>query len=285
MDMDSKPYLDYEGLTRFKENFDKEITKKLEDIEIDVGDGLTTGEDGKLSVNVKDGSALTATEEGLDINWSNGQKAGAATLGLIKVGDGLDITEEGVLSVDPKDASGIAVDAEGVSVNLKTNGGLNVDADGISIKVKSTGGVTIDQNGIGIDWNVAPKADSDTYGMVKLGDGFSSDEDGILNFDFDTIENDSVPLDKIEGHDNLVKKSDIGTVYRYKGSVDTIVDLQAKEEDAEVGDTYNVKSTGMNFAYVDSDGEYNEHWDALGGTFAVASIPLDEIDKLFASST
>lgn len=289
----SKKYLDYDGLEHYDDKLKKYLSTKIGDLGVATddapglvkpGDGLAVSEDGELSIDVKEGGGLTATDDGLEVDWDNGRKAGPATLGLVKVGDGLDIDEGGTLSVDPKDDSGIAVDAEGVSIKLKTDGGLSVGADGVEVKAKATGGITVDQNGAAVDWAVAPKADSDTYGMVKLGDGFSTGEDGTLSFDPDDMSNESIPLEKIEGYDDLVKKDELGDVYEFQGSVDTIEDLASKEDGAKVGDVYNVKSTGMNYGYVESGGDYNDHWDALGGTFAIASITNDEIDKLFEAT-
>lgn len=288
----TKKYLDYDGLKHYNDKLKKDLDDRIGNLGVATdetpglvkpGDGLTVNEDGELSVDVKENGGLNVTEDGLEVDWDNGRKAGPATLGLIKVGNGLEIDEEGVLSVDPKDNSGIAVDAEGVSVKIKTDGGLSVDAGGIKVNAKTTGGITVDQNGVSVDWTVAPKADSDTYGMVKLGDGFSTDEDGSLNFDPSDIENESIPLEKIEDYDNLVKKDELGDVYEFKGSVDTIEDLATKEAGAKVGNVYNVKSTGMNYGYVESGGDYNDHWDALGSTFTISTITNDEIDKLFES--
>lgn len=290
----SKNYLDYEGLKHYNDKLRKDLDDKIGNLGVATdgtpglvkpGDGLTVGEDGEMGIDVKEDGGLIATEEGLEVDWDNGQKAGPATLGLVKVGDGLDINGEAVLSVEPKDNSGIEVDAEGVSVKLKTDGGLKVGADGVEVNVKSTGGINVDQNGVAVDWTAAPKADADTYGMVKLGDGFSASDDGTLSFDPDDMGNESIPLEKIEGYDDLVKKDELGDIYKFKGSVDTIEDLINKEDGAEVGDVYNVKSTGMNYGYVESDGDYNDHWDALGGTFAIASISKEDIDKLFEDTS
>lgn len=45
-------------------------------------------------------------------------------------------------------------------------------------------------------------------------------------------------------------ESGIVNVYRYKGSVNTENDLQARNETSTPGDVYNVISTGMNYAFV-----------------------------------
>lgn len=58
------------------------------------------------------------------------------------------------------------------------------------------------------------------------------------------------------------------TVYNYKGSVDTPDDLPAgsKQNPNKVGDTYNDKSTGMNYVW---DGKA---WDALGAVTTLATL-------------
>lgn len=45
-------------------------------------------------------------------------------------------------------------------------------------------------------------------------------------------------------------ESGIVNVYRYKGSVNTVNDLQALNNTSKAGDVYNVLSTGMNYAFV-----------------------------------
>lgn len=66
-----------------------------------------------------------------------------------------------------------------------------------------------------------------------------------------------------ESLNNYYTKSDVDAkisgVYHYKGSVATYEDLPT--ENVEVGDVYNITSTGMNYAWT-SDG-----WDALGNLF------------------
>lgn len=62
--------------------------------------------------------------------------------------------------------------------------------------------------------------------------------------------------------ENYYNKSDIDAkisgVYHYKGSVDTFEELP---KNAQVGDVYNVNSTGMNYAWT------GEIWDELGTLF------------------
>lgn len=45
-------------------------------------------------------------------------------------------------------------------------------------------------------------------------------------------------------------ESGIVNVYRYKGSVNSLTELSGKSKGARVGDVYNLKTTGMNYAFV-----------------------------------
>lgn len=45
-------------------------------------------------------------------------------------------------------------------------------------------------------------------------------------------------------------ESGIVNVYRFKGSVDSLAELIAKNEESQPGDVYNLKTTGMNYAFV-----------------------------------
>lgn len=45
-------------------------------------------------------------------------------------------------------------------------------------------------------------------------------------------------------------ESGIVNVYRYKGSVNSLTELTNKNEESSVGDVYNLKTTGMNYAFI-----------------------------------
>lgn len=45
-------------------------------------------------------------------------------------------------------------------------------------------------------------------------------------------------------------ESGIVNVYRYKGSVNSLTELSGKSKGSRVGDVYNLKTTGMNYAFV-----------------------------------
>lgn len=70
------------------------------------------------------------------------------------------------------------------------------------------------------------------------------------------------------------KKSDLSTVYEYKGSV---ASESALPSNAEVGDTYNLEDTGMNVAW------NGTAWDPLGSIFTISYISNAEIDEILAS--
>lgn len=68
-------------------------------------------------------------------------------------------------------------------------------------------------------------------------------------------------------------KSDLTSVYKYKGSVAT---SSALPTTATTGDVYNVESDGMNYAW------NGTAWDALGGSVTLELATDAEIDALFA---
>ena len=67
-------------------------------------------------------------------------------------------------------------------------------------------------------------------------------------------------------------RSDLSSVYRYKGSVANYASLPAG--DSETGDVWNVEATGMNYAWT------GQGWDALGETIQIESITNAEIDAM-----
>lgn len=86
----------------------------------------------------------------------------------------------------------------------------------------------------------------------------------------------SVAWDNVTGKPDLALKSDISSVYRYKGSVTNYASLP--EENNSVGDVWNVEATGMNYAWTGSK------WDALGESFTIESITNAEIDEIVAEA-
>lgn len=87
------------------------------------------------------------------------------------------------------------------------------------------------------------------------------------------INTSSINWDKIVNAPDFALKSDLVGLYRYKGAVQEPADLPS--EDAEVGDTYDVLSSGMNYAW------NGTNWDNLGAIFQLTPISDAEIDAIF----
>ena len=85
---------------------------------------------------------------------------------------------------------------------------------------------------------------------------------------------DSVAWENITGKPDVALRSDLSSVYRYKGSGSNYASLPS--DTAEAGDVWNVEATGMNYAWT------GKGWDALGEAFAIESITNAEIDTITA---
>lgn len=97
----------------------------------------------------------------------------------------------------------------------------------------------------------------------------TSEADGLMS------KADYVKLAGFGSADTYALKSDITSMYKYKGSKANYAALPA--EGNAVGDVWNVEDTGMNYAWT------GETWDALGAAFEVESITNAEIDTIVAS--
>ena len=80
-----------------------------------------------------------------------------------------------------------------------------------------------------------------------------------------------------DANNNFAKKSDISTVYRWKGSKDTYDQLPT--EGNTVGDIWNVKDTNMNYGWTE-DGT----WDPLGSSVEISPITNEAIDSIVAGT-
>lgn len=87
---------------------------------------------------------------------------------------------------------------------------------------------------------------------------------------------DKVKLNKFSDADDYALKTDISTMYKYKGSLDDMAALQAVSA-KEVGDVYNVETDGANYAWNGTE------WDSLGGIFEITNITQAQIDAIVAS--
>ena len=80
-----------------------------------------------------------------------------------------------------------------------------------------------------------------------------------------------------DANNNFAKKSDISTVYRWKGSKDTYDQLPT--EGNTVGDIWNIKDTNMNYGWTE-DGT----WDPLGSPVEISPITNEAIDSIVAGT-
>lgn len=132
---------------------------------------------------------------------------------------------------------------------------------------------TEDKNKLtGLENYTLPAATAETLGGVKVGSGLSIIGGVLAATGGGTA--DSVDWSNIQNKPDVALKSDLTSVYRYKGSVENFASLPA--QDNVTGDVWNVESTGMNYAW---DGE---KWDPLGETFEIQSITNAEIDTIVA---
>lgn len=80
-------------------------------------------------------------------------------------------------------------------------------------------------------------------------------------------------------------KAEMTSIYRPKGSVDTLEDLKALPEDSlKVGDVYNVKESGMNYLWTGEkeNDAYEDGWDPLGGLVNIPTLTVEDIDRILS---
>lgn len=80
----------------------------------------------------------------------------------------------------------------------------------------------------------------------------------------------------INNKPDVALKTDLSSVYRYKGSVVNFASLPTTGNVA--GDVYNVEATGMNYAWNGTE------WDALGQLLEVKPITNEEIDSILGGA-
>lgn len=87
----------------------------------------------------------------------------------------------------------------------------------------------------------------------------------------------TVPWDDVTDKPDLALKSDLVSVYKFKGSVPTYSALPT--ENLTVGDVYNVEDSEMNYAWTGTG------WDQLGSSqIELEPISNAEIDEIVATS-
>lgn len=132
-----------------------------------------------------------------------------------------------------------------------------------------------------------PTASATGLGGVKVGSNLSISANGVLSAT-DTTYNeatsganglmsaaDKAKLDAFGAASTYALKTDLTSMYRYRGSVATVAALPTSGN--TVGDVYNVEANGMNYAWNGTE------WDALGETFTIESITNADIDSILGS--
>ena len=222
-------------------------------------------EDGKgLSANdftTEEKEKLAGIAEGAN-NYSL-PTASDTTLGGVKIGENVQITK-GVISVD---LSGKVDKVEGKG--LSTNDFTTAE------KTKLAGVAE------GANKYVLPVASASVLGGVKAGKNITIAADGTLSADQQKI--DLSPYAKTADVDKTyAKKSDLTTVYKYRGSVDTYADLPVNGQ--TVGDVYNVvaadTANGINAG--DNVAWNGNSWDNLSGVVDLSAyVKAADVDKTY----
>lgn len=122
----------------------------------------------------------------------------------------------------------------------------------------------------GLENYTLPAASADVLGGVKVGAGLAVNQ-GVLSATGGGTA-DAVDWSNVLNKPDLALKSDLASLYRYKGTVANYASLPTTGN--VVGDVWNVSATGMNYAWTGED------WDALGQEFQVEAITNTEIDKI-----
>ena len=122
----------------------------------------------------------------------------------------------------------------------------------------------------GLENYVLPAASAQELGGVKIGEGLTVNN-GVLSASGGGTA-DAVEWDNVLNKPELALKSELASLYRFRGSVTNFASLPA--EGSAAGDVWNVESTGMNYAWTGED------WDALGESFEIESITNAEIDAI-----
>lgn len=146
---------------------------------------------------------------------------------------------------------------------------------------------TADKNKLaGLSNYSLPTASADTLGGVKVGNNLSISS-GVLSAT-DTkynpvtqsanglmLSTDKTKLDSFGAASTYALKSDLTSVYKYKGSKSTYSQLPTTGNVA--GDVWDVADTGMNYGWTGTA------WDSLGQVFNITTITNSEIDTIVAS--
>lgn len=238
--MATKKFLDLNGLLYFwnkvKTYVDNAGNNKVDK---EVGKGLSTND--------------YTNEEKAKLQGLNNYtlpKASADTLGGIKVGAGLSITGEGILSATGGGTAD-AVNWENVvgrptNVSAFTNDAGYQTASDVESTVTGKGYQTAGQVETAITEKGYQTSTQVESAITSKGYQTSGDVDAKLA--------------------DYAKKTDVSSVYKYKGSVENYEGLPVSDQ--QVGDTYNVKAADNSHGIKAGDNVVwdGSAWDVLSGT-------------------
>ena len=253
--------------------------------------------------HVKTGAKITKadiTALGIPAQDTTYEEATAVKAGLMSAADKakLDDVSEGATAVTASGTNG-HINIDGQDVTVYTHfAGTAADNGLYKVTVNSEGHVTsvvavtkADIVGLGIPaqdttYTVAT-ADKDGLMSAAHFSKVEGIEAGAQANKLETVSVNGSPLPVNSKGVNIdlssyALKSDITSVYRYKGSVTTYAELPV--DGLTVGDVYNVETAdaahgvraGDNLAW------NGTAWDNLAGIFTMDSIPTSDIDALFA---
>lgn len=139
-----------------------------------------------------------------------------------------------------------------------------------------------------------PTASAETLGGIKIGDGLSVDEEGVVHtvynpemgVEWSKIEDTPSTLEGYGITDAATKEQlaaveeKVTKVYKYKGKVATVADLE-NIVNPDNGDVYDVEEDGTNYAW----NEDEARWDNLGAIINIESISNYELDIITGSAS
>ena len=139
-----------------------------------------------------------------------------------------------------------------------------------------------------------PVASNEVMGGIKVGRNLTMDANGFLNataepiseFDWEDVLNTPSTLEGYGITDAVTKteleevKTAVSKVYKYKGKVATVADLD-NIENPKNGDVYDVEEDGTNYAW----NETENRWDNLGTIVKIDSLSVDELDLILGSAS
>lgn len=267
-------YLDYEGLAYYNDKLHGELDQKADKEDVPT----------KVSDLVNDAGFVTADNmpEGAHASTTTPKMDGVATVGTETAfarGD----------HVHPTDTSRLATNGDGSNLTIS----FNVAADSTPIESGDTladiaGKVAKEISDLGELANKDTVTKDDL--SPELQDAIENAENAMQDYTetdptvpawakeatkptYTAAEVGAIPATEAS---KFALKEDIGSVYKYKGSVASIAELPSS--DNEIGDVWNVEETDMNYGWT------GEEWDPLGQPFQVESISIAEIDELMTTA-